>query len=385
MSEPLPLPELLRRCHRDELLPLAAVLDVNPHGLGVGTLAEVIARTLRRRGGHLIGNLLRGGEGPPYPGIVRDLAKRLDVSVTGETEDIERALLDDWMQRTWDALSPAKRALLAETLGRDLADRPPDAAELATRLDLRDRLPWRTGVATFGGGALRLLAGLFGPFIGVAAVLWLGRPQRSVLLSAVLEVARLRQVVRYRITVGVVGSPSSGKDAAIRAIFGVDSGNINPIAGSTRTVTITRLPSATALYVVNTPGMGDIVEEVTEAARQVLDHIDLFVYVLNAQGGVQRRERDDVQRCRDRGRPVLVVVNKIDTLRANDRERYLQDAQQKLDVADDDFLAAAFDPLPQLADAPIGVGAVRRWLRIHLVRSGKDPSELPWNQEEESP
>ena len=75
------------------------------------------------------------------------------------------------------------------------------------------------------------------------------------------------------------------------------------------------------MYVVNTPGMGDIIEEVTEEARQVLDLIDVFVYVVNAQGGVQARELDDYRRCVARDRPVLAVVNKIDTLRERDRER----------------------------------------------------------------
>ena len=36
--------------------------------------------------------------------------------------------------------------------------------------------------------------------------------------EAVLEISALRQTVRHRVTIGVVGSPSSGKDAAIGAI-----------------------------------------------------------------------------------------------------------------------------------------------------------------------
>ena len=48
-----------------------------------------------------------------------------------------------------------------------------------------------------------------------------------------------------------------------------------------------------------------------------------------------------------RGRPVLAVVNKIDTLRERDRERFLADARAKLSAPEDALLAAAFDPLPQ--------------------------------------
>ena len=371
---PLALAELLRRCHRDELLPLAGVVGVNPHGLGLGRLAQVCERTLRRRGDHVLRNLLlRGGEGPPYGRLLRGVVRRsklpLDPRLRNETdlEVLERALLEAWAEAVWPELTATQRSGLETALGEPLADSPPDTTALAVRGRPGELVPWRATAL--------VVTGLLWPFL--VAVL-LGRPRDDILLPAVLEVARLRQIVRHRITVGVVGSPSSGKDAAILAVFGVNSGNIDPVAGSTRSVTITRLPEATALYVVNTPGMGDVVESVTEAARQVLDHIDLYLYVLNAQGGVQARELADYQRCVASERPVLVAVNKIDTLREADRERYLVDAREKLGAAAEDFVAVAFDPLPQLSETPINIDAVRDWIRDRLVDYGKDPAELPW-------
>jgi predicted GTPase len=216
----------------------------------------------------------------------------------------------------------------------------------------------------------------FVPLGGCFVLYWVARPKDELLLPSILEIARLRQAVVHRITVGLVGSPSSGKDAANKAIFGIDRGNVNPIAGSTREVEITRLPTATALFVVNTPGLGDVVERVTEEARQVLDHIDVFVYLVNAQGGVQARERADYAMCKASDRPVLVVLNKVDTLREADRSRLLDDTRAKLGATD--VIAAAFDPLPELAPAPIGLDEVRGWIRERLVEAGKDPSELPW-------
>jgi GTP-binding protein EngB required for normal cell division len=206
---------------------------------------------------------------------------------------------------------------------------------------------------------------------------WNFRRDEKRFLAGVLEVARLRQVVLHRVTIGVVGSPSTGKDAAIKALFGIDTGNVSPIAGSTKEVAIQRLPTSTALYVVNTPGMGDVVERVTEEARQVLDHIDVFLYIVNAEGGVQQRELEDYRRCLSRGRPVLVLVNKIDVLREHDREAYLADARAKLGAPPEDFQPVAVDPLPQLSPVPIGLDAVHAWLRLHLTELGKDPDELP--------
>ena len=152
---------------------------------------------------------------------------------------------------------------------------------------------------------------------------------------------------------------------------------MSPIAGSTKEVAIQRVPGATALYLVNTPGMGDVVERVTEEARQVLDHIDVFLYLVNAEGGVQAREKADYARCVASGKPVLAVVNKIDVLRPRDKDKFLADARQKLGASEDDFVAAAFDPLPELSPTPINREAVRDWLVKKLVTLGKDPAELP--------
>jgi len=377
--EELPLEELLRRCHRDELVPLAKDLRVNPQGLGTDKVARICAWTLRRAGGHELANLVRGGEGPGYPQVLRELAERMTTTAQPTLERTELAIMRAWLHQARAELAPEQVAELEATFGPALHQG--DESGALVRHSPRADTPARKAGMAVAGGALRV-APLFVPFIApislAAGVWWLGRPKDKVLLPAVLEVARLRQVVRHRVTVGVVGSPSSGKDAAIQAIFGVATGGVNPVAGSTREVSIIRIQGASALFVVNTPGLGDVVESVTEQARQILHHIDVFVYVVNAQGGVQARERNDYRTCLSTGRPVLAVINKIDTIREHDRARYLDDARAKLAAPPEDFLAAAFDPLPQLSPQPMGVDEVQDWITHHLAELGKDPTELPW-------
>lgn len=382
VREPEELAELLRRCHRAELLPLAEVLGIRPEGLGLAQLASACERTLRRRGAQDLSNMVfRKGEGPPYAEVLRALAKRKQLEADASQEAVEKALLESWIEASWADMPEDERQRVWRRLQLELPV-PADGHQALVSMSERLKQGARYGAGVMALGALRALPLLFPPFLplaGCLSVAWWGRPRDEVLLPAVLEVSALRQTVRHRVTVGVVGSPSSGKDAAIKAIFGVDSGNVSPVAGSTRSVEITRLQGPTALFVVNTPGMGDVIEEVTEEARQVLDLIDVFVYVVNAQGGVQARELADYRDCVRRDRPVLAVVNKIDTLREGDRVRYLEDARNKLKVREEDFLSAAFDPLPQLSDRPIGLKAVRNWISARLESLGKDTSQLPWN------
>lgn len=366
------LTELLRKCHRPELVPLAESLGIPHARMRRGTLAAAIDGRLRRAASHELLNLLRrGGRGLPYREVLRKLAARHRLEVpSDDPEALEQALLDHHLAEEWADLAPEARAERWAAMGQEQPP-PADGAAMVTALapqDPQQRLMAHAELAA------RVLPGPLGCVPTLIAL----RPRYDLVEPAVLEVGRLRQAVHYRVTVGVVGSPSSGKDAALAAVFGIETGNIDPVAGSTRTVEITRLPGAAALYLVNTPGLGDVIEDVTEEARQVLDHIDLYLYVVNAQGGVQAREKADHAACVATGRPVLAVVNKIDTLRPDDRERYLDDARAKLGVSDDAFVAAAFDPLPQLADAPLGVDEVRGWIEAQLQAMGKDTRELPW-------
>lgn len=371
--------ELLRKAHREELLTLASILRISPAGMKQGTLQRAIDRQLRLKGAHDVANiLLRDGKGPPYAEVLVGLCKRVGVDPGATVEDAELALLKYHIRTRWKEMPPGDR----ERLWQQMQVSAPMPGSIEEGLALAERKHLQR-LGYVAGSAF--LVGRLVPLPGCLSLLVLARPKDEVVLPAVLEVGRLRQAIRYRVTVGVVGSPSSGKDAAIKAIFGVDSGNVDPVAGSTKTVEITRLPRATALYIVNTPGLGDVVESVTEEARQVLDHIDVFVYVVNAQGGVQAREKSDCLALRKRGRPVLVVVNKVDTLLPADRERYLADAREKIGAGERDFLAAAYDPLPQLAEAPIGVDETRAWVEARLAELGKDTNELPWRAKGETP
>jgi GTP-binding protein EngB required for normal cell division len=348
--------------------------------MGLHQLAKALANTLRRRGSHDALNIvLRGGAGPSYPAVLRGIGQRRGIDMPGDIPGAEIAIVQWWVDKTWRVMDEAQRT----EIWHSLAMAPPvprdHQALISANKSMANAYEYVRAVAT-----IAQVVGAVAPGLGgCITLLNLMAPKDSLILPCILEITRLRQTVLHRVTIGVVGSPSSGKDAAIKAIFGIETGNVNPIAGSTTEVEITRFENATALFLINTPGLGDVVEAVTEEARQVLDHIDIYLYIVNAQGGVQARELDDWERCRESGRPALAIVNKVDTLRDTDRERYLEDAKNKLSVDDANFLAAAFDPLPQLFEHPLGVDPVRHWIHDRLASIGKDTTELPWITGEE--
>jgi GTP-binding protein EngB required for normal cell division len=370
MPAPASLPDVLRRCHRQELLPLAAVLGVYARRMSRDALARAIQLSLRTAGSHGVGNVVfRKGKPPPWHEVVRDLAKRQKVDHQGDPVHLERNVLEGWLEA--GKPKPVPRAEIEEVLAADPWGEPTTALQPVGRSSLKKALGGPL-LAWFG----RMLLPFVGPAIVLALVMWLGRPRDSILLPAILEIARLRIRVKHRFVVALVGPPSVGKDAAIKALFGFDTGNVNPIAGSTRDVAVYEVPGDHGLEVINTPGVGDVQSALTDETRGILDQADLFLFLVNAQGGVRQREKDEFRHVRRRRRPVLVVMNKVDTLKQADRDRMVADSTQKLGLSEGDVVGAAFDPLPVLADEPIGVDAIHTWLADQLEASGRDRDAL---------
>jgi small GTP-binding protein len=377
------LKELLDKCTREELEPLAQHRRIPDEKVGLKDLSLAIDQNLRRQGGHVVGNLVRA-EGPPWRDILRDIAEELRLPSSGSVEELEAAIVRAQLEKTWDELPPYLRSRLWLQFGDPTELPPEEGATFAlevhnklgpTKFTFKSAASMALKVA--GGGLGALLARPLVPFFLIGGVIKMTGPKMAILIPAALHIASLRLMVKHRITVGFVGSPSSGKDAAIKALFGVDTGNVSPIAGSTKEVQVLEVQDATALFLVNTPGMGDVVESVTEEARQVMAHIDVFIYVLNAEGGVQRRELMDYGYCLKSGKPTMVCLNKMDLIRPRDKDRYVEDARRKLH-SPRVMTECAFDPHPRIFPEPLGVDEVQAWLTQTLTWLGKDPSELPW-------
>jgi GTP-binding protein Era len=161
--------------------------------------------------------------------------------------------------------------------------------------------------------------------------------------------AAMKHALSQSLTVAFLGSASSGKDSAIRALFGIDFGDVSPIPGSTDRLKVAPL----------------------DATGQVLS-LDIVLYVVNCEGGATIDEKRDLEKVRARNRPVLVCLNKIDLIRAAEREMFVDATLAQLGATRDDAAICAFDPLPQLSAEPIGVERVVAWIHTQLTDTGKE-------------
>lgn len=185
----------------------------------------------------------------------------------------------------------------------------------------------------------------------------------------------LDRAMAERVTLAFLGSASAGKDAAIRALFGIDFGQVDPIPGSTEDLRVVDIAGDGRFLVVNAPGFGDVRQDVDSVARQVLESLDVVIYVVNAEGGATIDEKNDLADIKARGAgdyPTLVALNKIDLIREHQREEFVAATLAQLDVSPQDAVICAFDPHPALADRPIGLEQVIDWIDASLRERGKE-------------
>jgi GTPase len=196
--------------------------------------------------------------------------------------------------------------------------------------------------------------------------------KKQVLKRWEIAAGEVDTALSQRLVVAFLGSASSGKDSAIRALFGIDFGQIDPIPGSTDRIRVAPIDPDGRILVVNAPGFGDIRQDVDERARAVLDQLDIAVYLLNCDGGATIDERRDLDAIRALGRPTLVCLNKIDLVRPHQREEFVTATIAQLAIQPEDAVVCAFDPLAVLSEEPVGVEHTIRWIHDHLIENGKD-------------
>ena len=180
----------------------------------------------------------------------------------------------------------------------------------------------------------------------------------------------VRAELDQNLVITFLGTASSGKTSAIKALFDVDLGDISPIAGSTKNVKI--IPIADHVYIADAPGFGDIQNEVSQKAKEICDKTDIFIYIINAEGGYKQQEKEDYENLISKNENVLVVLNKIDLVRKEEQEIVISDIKEKMHVDDENFIVVSFNPLPQIYKEPINVDKVRDWIFNRLEKKGKE-------------
>lgn len=182
----------------------------------------------------------------------------------------------------------------------------------------------------------------------------------------------IEEEIHRSLVIGFVGSPSSGKDSLIKALFGVDFGDIDALPGSTTAVRVAPIDAAGQVQVLTAPGVGDLRAELTARALEAVEKIDLVVLVINAQSGVDVHLDRLAREAAELGRPRLAALNKCDLVATDeDRRRLRERVAEVLQLESRDVVPLAADPLPALGLEAFGLDEFSAALYRLLEQSGK--------------
>ena len=115
-------------------------------------------------------------------------------------------------------------------------------------------------------------------------------------------------------TVVIVGQPNTGKSTLFNKIKGKPLSEVSPEAGTTRTLVRTDFGPFT---LIDTPGI-DTPGKFSGAAQSGLEQASVIVFLIDASKGLQTRDREIFDAVKKLGKPTIVAVNKIDTLKGGE-------------------------------------------------------------------
>jgi len=133
-----------------------------------------------------------------------------------------------------------------------------------------------------------------------------------------------------KLIITLIGKVNSGKSSLFSRLFGMDlnSNKISPVSGWTKEIEMKMIYKD--VFLADTPGLEDVEESVSRKTIDFIGESDIFVHIINAAEGVT----ETVQKCSftlyDTQLPLITVVNKIDTLSAEDINILKADSISKL-------------------------------------------------------
>lgn len=121
------------------------------------------------------------------------------------------------------------------------------------------------------------------------------------------------------IRISLIGNVNTGKSSTINALVGEDVLDTYALPGETVNIIEVPHPDDRKIVFVDTPGLNDINARRSRKALRDVKNADVVLYFLNAEGVVLgKNELDSLDKISKGNKNVIVVLNKIDGIEADD-------------------------------------------------------------------
>ena len=163
-----------------------------------------------------------------------------------------------------------------------------------------------------------------------------------------------------------IGRPNVGKSSLVNAMLGEERVIVSPIEGTTRDAIDTHFTDEAGdeFVMIDTAGIrkrGKVYENTEKysvmRAMRAIDDSNVILMVINAEEGIREQDKHVAGYAHEAGRAIILVVNKWDTLKKDNRtmqefEQHIRNEFKYLDYAPIIFVSAKtrqrLDKLPEL-------------------------------------
>ena len=139
------------------------------------------------------------------------------------------------------------------------------------------------------------------------------------------------ELKKKKLVISLYGPVNSGKSSVVNALTGQKLADVRAIAGWTTEVKLYRLTENA--YISDTPGLDDIAEEHSKRAEEFVEQdAHIIIFFLNASVGTPKSAVDAYNKLHSLGKPIIVVLNKIDTIELDEQKDIEQQIQDVMRV-----------------------------------------------------
>jgi small GTP-binding protein len=137
---------------------------------------------------------------------------------------------------------------------------------------------------------------------------------QSLMKTVNWKAAQQEVLVALNSTVVIVGQPNSGKSTLFNKIKGQKISPVSPEPGTTRSLVRTDFGPFTLL---DTPGF-EASGRFSDEIQSGLDQASVIVFLIDATRGLQSIDREIYEQMKKLKKPIIVAVNKVDTLKGRE-------------------------------------------------------------------
>jgi uncharacterized protein YaaW (UPF0174 family)/GTP-binding protein EngB required for normal cell division len=387
------------RARFTELRLLAELLDVDVSKYSMERLPSILFDRLSYYGSNSISYFARGKKGADYLKIVKDVANKVGIDAPIRTvHQGEKLIIEKLFKDAWSKLSKSEQEQLIkqskQTFGSStgliggsisIAAGHGISIFAASQIGLLSIIQG-SAASIFPSLISAPLAGTIAsiaPVIGwVVGGIWLaislGGPAYRKTVRAVLLTSYIRQLILFRLGIGIIGNNGAGKHAAVNKIFGITSTSTQK-PGTIESIEVYPLDGdhleLTNARIVIFPGLTELINaEKKHKEYPYINEIGIFIHILDYNRGVLA---DDVRLHKyliSKKKVVKTIFNKIDLAKdPSIIEKNIRDYAKKLELNPRQCRKIALHSPEGDIDIDTGVDKLRDWIEEPIRNSGKDP------------